>query len=44
MAFARWGAPAIVNTGQGRRFRAEEFTAAVLGRSCKLSVDGRGAA
>ena len=41
-AFARFGAPAIVNTDQGSQFTAEEFTQAVIDRGCKLSMDGRG--
>ena len=42
-AFARYGAPDIVNTDQGSQFTAEEFTSAVLAKGCKLSMDGRGA-
>ena len=42
-AFARWGTPAIVNTDQGSQFTATEFTDAVLGQGCQLSMDGRGA-
>ena len=42
-AFARFGVPEIVNTDQGSQFTADDFTAAVLGRHCKLSMDGRGA-
>ena len=42
-AFVRYGTPQIVNTGQGGQFTATEFTGAVLGRGCKLSMDGRGA-
>ena len=42
-AFARYGAPEIVNTDQGSQFTAEEFTRVVLVRGCKLSMDGRGA-
>ena len=42
-AFARYGTPEIVNTDQGSQFTAQEFTDAVLGRGCKLSMDGRGA-
>jgi putative transposase len=42
-AFARWGIPEIVNTDQGSQFTATEFTDAVLGRGCQLSMDGRGA-
>ena len=42
-AFARYGAPEIVNTDQGSQFTAEEFTGVVLAKGCKLSMDGRGA-
>lgn len=42
-AMARFGLPEIVNTDQGSQFTASEFTAAVLDRGCKLSMDGRGA-
>ena len=42
LAFARFGAPEIVNTDQGSQFTAEEFTSAVIDRGCKLSMDGRG--
>ena len=42
-AFSRFGTPEIVNTDQGSRFTASEFTDAVLNRGCKLSMDGRGA-
>ena len=42
-AFARYGAPEIVNTDQGSQFTATEFTDAVLARGCRLSMDGRGA-
>ncbi len=42
-AFARYGAPGIVNTDQGSQFTAEEFTRVVLAKGCKLSMDGRGA-
>jgi len=42
-AFARWGPPEIVNTDQGSQFTATEFTDAVLGQGCQLSMDGRGA-
>ena len=42
-AFARYGAPEIVNTDQGSQFTAVEFTEVVLARGCKLSMDGRGA-
>jgi putative transposase len=42
-AFARYGAPEIVNTDQGSQFTAEEFTGVALAKGCKLSMDGRGA-
>lgn len=42
-AFARYGAPEIVNTDQGSQFTAPAFTGAVLAKGCKLSMDGRGA-
>lgn len=42
-AFAKYGVPEIVNTDQGSQFTAIEFTDAVLGPGCKLSMDGRGA-
>ena len=42
-AFARYGLPDIVNTDQDSQFTATEFTDAVLGRGCKLSMDGWGA-
>jgi putative transposase len=42
-ALARYGTPEIVNTDQGSQFTAIEFTDAVLGPGCKLSMDGRGA-
>ena len=42
-AFARYGAPEIVNTDQGSQFTAEEFTGVVLAKGCRLSMDGRGA-
>ena len=42
-AFARFGVPEIINTDQGSQFTANTFTEAVLSRSCKLSMDGRGA-
>lgn len=42
LAFARFGAPEIVNTDQGSQFTAEEFTSAAIDRGCKLYMDGRG--
>jgi putative transposase len=42
-AFARFGAPEIVNTDQGSQFTAQEFVDLVVGHGVKLSMDGRGA-
>lgn len=42
-AMARFGLPEIVNTDQGSQFTDKDFTAAVLDRGCKLSMDGKGA-
>jgi len=42
-AFARSGVPEIVNTDQGNPFTVIEFTAAILARGGRLSMDGRGA-
>lgn len=42
-AMAKYGLPEIVNTDQGSQFTAMEFTDAVLGARCKLSMDGKGA-
>ena len=42
-AFAKYGVPEIVNVDQGSQFTATEFTQTVLAKSCKLSMDGRGA-
>ncbi|WP_370582514.1 IS3 family transposase [Burkholderia pseudomallei] len=41
-AFARYGRPDIVNTDQGSQFTANAFTEAVLSRSIRLSMDGKG--
>lgn len=41
-AFARYGQPDIVNTDQGSQFTAAVFTEAVLDRSIRLSMDGKG--
>lgn len=38
------GRPEVINTDQGSQFTSEEFTAAVLGREIKLSMDGKGRA
>jgi putative transposase len=42
-ALARYGTPETVNTDQGSKFTAEEFTQVVLDRGCRLSMDGKGA-
>jgi putative transposase len=42
-AFAKYGQPEIVNTGQGSQFTATVFTEAVLSRGVRLSMDGKGA-
>jgi transposase InsO family protein len=42
-AFAKYGQPEIVNTGQGSQFTATVFTEAVLSRGIRLSMDGKGA-
>lgn len=39
-ALARFGVPEIVNTDQGSRFTAQEFTQVVLDSGAKLSMDG----
>ncbi|WP_441627206.1 IS3 family transposase [Cupriavidus sp. 2MCAB6] len=41
-AFAKYGAPEIVNTDQGSQFTATEFTDAVLNCGILLSMDGKG--
>ena len=42
-AMTCFGLPEIVNTDQGSQFTDSDFTAAVLDRGCKLSMDGKGA-
>ncbi len=42
-AMLKYGCPEIVNTEQGSQLTATEFTDVVLGKGCKLSMDGRGA-
>jgi putative transposase len=42
-AFARFGAPEIVNTDQGSQFTDADFVAAVRKGGSKLSMDGKGA-
>jgi len=41
-ALSRYGAPEILNTDQGSQFTAEEFTAALLARGVRVSMDGKG--
>lgn len=42
-AFAKYGAPNIVNTDQGAQFTAQGFVDAVKRQGCQLSMDGKGA-
>ena len=41
-ALARYGAPEIFNTDQGAQFTAEDFTAALLAKGVRVSMDGKG--
>ena len=41
-ALARYGAPEIFNTDQGSQFTAEDFTAALLAKGVRVSMDGKG--
>ena len=41
-ALARYGTPDIFNTDQGSQFTAEEFTAVLLARGVRVSMDGKG--
>jgi len=41
-ALLRFGQPEIFNTDQGSQFTDEAFTSILLGRSIKVSMDGRG--
>ena len=41
-ALARYGAPEIFNTDQGAQFTAEAFTAVLLARGVRVSMDGKG--
>jgi len=43
-AIASYGRPEIFNTDQGVQFTSEEFVNAVLGKSIRFSMDGRGRA
>jgi putative transposase len=42
-AFARYGAPNIVNTDQGSQFTAQAFVDTVKAKGCQISMDGKGA-
>jgi len=41
-ALTRHGAPEIFNTDQGSQFTSEDFTAALLARGIRISMDGKG--
>jgi len=41
-ALRRFGCPAIFNTDQGAQFTASDFTAPLLARGVKISMDGKG--
>ena len=41
-ALARYGPPEIFNTDQGSQFTAEEFTAVLLAKGVRVSMDGKG--
>ena len=41
-ALARYGAPEIFNTDQGSQFTAEDFTAVLLAKGVRVSMDGKG--
>ena len=41
-ALERYGTPEIFNTDQGSQFTAEEFTAPLLARAVRVSMDGKG--
>jgi len=41
-ALARYGAPEIFNTDQGSQFTDEDFTAPLLARGVRVSMDGKG--
>ena len=42
-ALARYGRPEIFNTDQGSQFTSVAFTALLLGKGIKISMDGKGA-
>lgn len=41
-ALTRYGAPEIFNTDQGAQFTAEDFTAVLLAKGVRVSMDGKG--
>jgi len=41
-ALARYGAPEIFNTDQGSQFTDDDFTALLLGKGVRVSMDGKG--
>ena len=41
-ALARYGAPEIFNTDQGSQFTDEDFTAPLLAKGVRVSMDGKG--
>ena len=41
-AFARYGAPEIFNTDQGSQFTDDDFTAPLLAKGVRVSMDGKG--
>jgi putative transposase len=41
-ALTRYGTPEIFNTDQGAQFTAEDFTAVLLAKSVRVSMDGKG--
>jgi putative transposase len=41
-ALARYGTPEIFNTDQGSQFSAEQFTAPLLAKGVRVSMDGKG--
>lgn len=41
-ALTRYGAPEIFNTDQGAQFSAEDFTAVLLAKGVRVSMDGKG--
>ena len=41
-ALMRYGTPEIFNTDQGAQFTAEDFTAVLLAKSVRVSMDGKG--